>query len=71
MKLGKIRTDDDGHNFLIPVERVGRFDRMIAKLEGRCYTDDPDAFDEFSNEFEGFRIDGVEDLIVVMKKEAP
>ena len=67
MKLGKFRSDDDGHNYLVPLDKLGKFDKLY-KL---CYSSHPsiDTFEaecEFNNFAGSYRIDSIREYSVVI-----
>ena len=61
MKIGKLRTDEDCHWYLIPDDKVKRFDKIMHEMEqldhlvGEEYSDWED---EFINRFERYRLPG-------------
>lgn len=64
---GKLRRDDDCHWYLVPESQLEAFDAAMEKIEGEEYLDAADDFDAFELEFGEFRIDGVEDLKVLIQ----
>lgn len=48
----KFATDDDCHNYLIPVELYPLFIQLLENGEADCYA-------SFCNKFDEYRVDGV------------
>ncbi len=60
MKTGKLRQDDSYHWYLVPDDKIARFDEMSLTLEN---TDEfaegySDYEDEFMNRYSRYRLDG-------------
>ena len=68
MRFGYLRTDDDGHNYLVPEEEVKAFDLAIEQIEKAAEYDTRwyDLINRFNEIFGKFRIDGISDYKVVM-----
>lgn len=60
IKIGYIRRDGDGHNYLIPKDDIDKFDQIFNKA---LETDD---WDDFNNNFQDFSIDGIRELPVII-----
>jgi len=60
MKIGKLRTDEDCHWYLIPDYKVTRFDKVMHEMEQLDQTSEEyyDWEDEFINRFERYRLSG-------------
>ena len=73
MKYGYIRNDDDGHNYLVPEEKIAEFDKAMSAIEESEYRfDDPKQWDlenDFNNKFWQYSCDGLSDFKVVMPDE--
>lgn len=67
--LGKLRTDEDGHWYLIPYLYLEEFKELKRKLEGKRYIDDSDQFDLFEEFFGRFRIDSPFSVKCIMDEE--
>ena len=68
-KMGYLRTDEDGHWFLVPIDKVEAFDKKINELIDAFNEDKYDEIeDDFIYEFEQYRLSGgVGDLKVLME----
>lgn len=67
-RYGYIRNDDDGHNYLVPEDKLEQFENLYEALYAN-YSDPEAQFEaeDAFNDFAGpFRIDGIEDLKVVL-----
>lgn len=61
MKKGYWRTDDSGHDYLIPVELIEEHDSMSEAMAGKEFTDQwCDLIDQYENNFGHYRIDHYE-----------
>lgn len=56
------RQDGDGHWYWIPKVMLTNFDRAVARLDGKDYMDDPDAFDAFMQYYDKYRTLGGEKI---------
>lgn len=68
MKFGYFRTDDDGHNYLVPEKEVKAFDTAIEQIEKAAEYDTRwyDLINTFNEIYGKYRIDGIRDYKVVM-----
>ncbi len=69
-KICRIRTDNDGHNYLIPKERVEMFEKSLSEISQYTESTDSwyDAIADFEEDFRQYRIDGIEDLDILCKQ---
>ena len=58
----KFATDDDCHNYLIPVELYPLFIQLLENGEADCYA-------SFCNKFDEYRIDGIYNYSFIDPKE--
>lgn len=77
-KVGVLRSDEDGHKYLIPKRTAARFDDLMASIDqaegrgrsGYDFRQIADLIcrlqDKLSAEFDEFRIDGIEDCDIIM-----
>lgn len=62
METGYLRSDDDGHWYLIPASIAGDFDSCMEEIEGKEYLQNEDLFDAFEDRFGQFRCDGYREV---------
>jgi hypothetical protein len=69
-KICRIRTDNDGHNYLIPNESVEMFEKSLSEISQYTESTDGwyDAIADFEEDFRQYRIDGIEDLDILCKQ---
>ena len=55
-----IKSDDDGHEYVIPADKADRFDELLEQGE-------EDGYEAFSKEFEDYRAGGAIDIPLFAK----
>ena len=50
MKIGRLRRDDSAHWYLIPIEKVVTFDKLVEKWDD--LDEDSDAYQDICDEFD-------------------
>jgi hypothetical protein len=77
MKVGYLRGDGDGHQYVIPEDEVESFDRDTELLDGytydemmRVYGDKDNLYDLFDDAFSKYRVEGeLYNMKIIMDKE--
>jgi len=70
MKFGNLRNDDDGHEYVVPVELVEEFDIIMDYIRDLRWGSDKryDAEAEFEAEFGKYRVGGeIRDMKIIME----
>ena len=71
-RVGLLRNDDDGHNYLIPKRKAARFDQLMKEAAGPFH-DDGDELENINcridSEFGDFRVDGIEEFDIIIPSE--
>lgn len=67
--IGYYRQDDDSHNYIIPENQIKYFDEILDRLvSGTVHGDEYyDLESDFCNKFDRYRVDGVNDIKIIME----
>lgn len=68
MKFGYFRSDDDGHEYLIPEKLITEHDQLVYNIE---HTEEwsmewYDLLDEYETKYGKYRVEGIKDYRIVM-----
>ncbi len=69
MKSGYLKSDDDGHWYLIPEDLISRWRELIGiSTTSNVYEEMESAHNNLNSEFEKYRLSGgIEDLKITIK----
>jgi len=70
MKFGRLRFDDEGHEYLIPEELIEKFDKLTDDIEKIEEGSDDwyELIDEFGDNYSEFRVSNICGLRILIEE---